>query len=64
MGEVYRADDLELRRRLDGGEAVRVTNFSDLIIIRFAQSPDGKSLLLCRGTRIRDAFHDHRVQVS
>jgi Tol biopolymer transport system component len=44
------------RRRLDGGEPERVTNFSDLAIIRFARSPDGKSLLLCRGSQNRDAF--------
>jgi hypothetical protein len=29
------------RRRLDGGEPERGTNFPDLIIIRFAPSPDG-----------------------
>jgi hypothetical protein len=44
------------RRRLDGGKPERVTNFSDLIIIRFASSPDGKSLLLCRGSQIWDSF--------
>ena len=44
------------RRPLAGGEPQRVTNFSDLAIVRFARSPDGRQLLLCRGTQTRDAF--------
>jgi hypothetical protein len=44
------------RRRVEGGEPERVTNFSDLAIVRFALSPDGRSLVACRGWQLRDAF--------
>jgi hypothetical protein len=44
------------RRRVVGGEPERVTNFPDRAVLRFAPSPDGRSLLLCRGTGVRDAF--------
>ena len=44
------------RRRVEGGEPERVTNFSDLALVRFAVSPDGRSLVMCRGTQVRDAF--------
>jgi len=44
------------RRPLAGGEPQRVSNFSDLAIVRFSRSPDGRLLLLCRGTQTRDAF--------
>lgn len=43
------------RRPLTGGEPQRLTNFSDLTIVRFARSPDGR-LVLCRGSQTRDAF--------
>jgi len=29
---------------------------SDLAILRFALSPDGRTLLVCRGSTLRDAF--------
>ena len=38
-----------------GGPIERLTNFSDLWVMRFAVSPDGQSLLLCRGVVVRDA---------
>jgi Tol biopolymer transport system component len=38
-----------------GGPIDKLTNFSDLWVMRFAVSPDGKSLLLCRGIVVRDA---------
>ena len=44
------------RRSLADGRETRVTNFTDLAILRFALSPDGRTLLLCRGTTLRDAF--------
>ena len=44
------------RRSLADGRETRVTNLTDLAILRFALSPDGKTLLLCRGTTLRDAF--------
>ena len=44
------------RRSLADGKETRVTNFTDLAIIRFALSPDGRTLLLSRGTTLRDAF--------
>jgi Tol biopolymer transport system component len=44
------------RRRVEGGEPERVTNLSDLALVRFALSPDGRSLVLCRGSQVRDAF--------
>jgi Tol biopolymer transport system component len=44
------------RRRVEGGEPERVTNFSDLAVVRFALSPDGRSLVACRGWQLRDAF--------
>jgi Tol biopolymer transport system component len=44
------------RRALADGRVERVTNFDDLAILRFALSPDGRTLLLSRGTLTRDAF--------
>jgi hypothetical protein len=38
-----------------GGPIEKLTNFSDLWVMRFAVSPDGRSLLLSRGVVIRDA---------
>jgi Tol biopolymer transport system component len=38
-----------------GGPVEKLTNFSDLWVMRFAVSPDGQSLLLCRGVVVRDA---------
>jgi Tol biopolymer transport system component/DNA-binding winged helix-turn-helix (wHTH) protein len=43
------------RQPLDGGAAVKVTNFSDQRIFNFAYSPDGQRLVLSRGTFKRDA---------
>ncbi len=45
-----------LRRSLADGRETRVTNFTDLAILRFALSPDGRTLLLVRGSTLRDAF--------
>ena len=39
-----------------GGEPRKVTNFSDRTIVRLGQSPDGKSVLVSRGTAVRVAF--------
>ena len=44
------------RQPLAGGAPAKVTNFSDLVISRFAVSPDGQSIALCRGAVTRDAF--------
>jgi Tol biopolymer transport system component len=44
------------RRSLADGQETRITNLTDLAILRFALSPDGRTLLLCRGTTLRDAF--------
>jgi eukaryotic-like serine/threonine-protein kinase len=44
------------RRSLVDGRETRVTNFTDLAIARFALSPDGRTLLVSRGTTTRDAF--------
>ena len=44
------------RQPLSGGPAEKVTNFSDLVIARFAPSPDGQWIALCRGVVARDAF--------
>jgi hypothetical protein len=44
------------RRTIANGREDRVTNFSDLAILRFALSPDGRTFLLSRGTLTRDAF--------
>jgi len=38
-----------------GGTREQVTKFNDQWIVRFALSPDGKSVLFCRGTALRDA---------
>jgi Tol biopolymer transport system component len=38
-----------------GGRREKLTNYSDLWVMRFSVSPDGKSLLLCRGVVVRDA---------
>jgi Tol biopolymer transport system component len=37
-----------------GGPREKQTNFLDLWVMRFALSPDGKTLLLCRGNVVRD----------
>jgi len=37
------------------GSRQQVTRYTDLNIARFALSPDGRTLLMCRGTLIRDA---------
>jgi serine/threonine protein kinase/Tol biopolymer transport system component len=47
------------KRPLAGGEPEKVTRFSDLAIFRFAVSPDGKTLAICRGSQNRDAFLFH-----
>ena len=44
------------RRDVATGQQARVTNFTELSILRFAISPDGGTLMLCRGTMLRDAF--------
>ena len=44
------------RRKLPNGEPEKITRFSDLAIIRFAVSPDGRTLAICRGGQNRDAF--------
>ena len=38
-----------------GGPREQVTNFTDLWIARFALSPDGQTVLFCRGNVLRDA---------
>jgi Tol biopolymer transport system component len=43
------------RQRLSGGAAEKITNYSDLMIFRFAMSRDGRQLALARGTQTRDA---------
>jgi hypothetical protein len=43
-------------QRLAGGEPEKVTNYTDLAIFRFEPSPDGRSMVLARGTQTRDAF--------
>ncbi len=43
------------RQRLAGGAPEKITNYSDLMIFRFALSPDGRQLALARGTQQRDA---------
>ena len=44
------------KRKLPNGEPEKITRFSDLAIIRFAVSPDGHTLAVCRGVQNRDAF--------
>jgi len=44
------------KQRLDGGAPEKVTGFADLVIVRFALSPDGKTFILSRGSLNRDAF--------
>ena len=44
------------RRSLADGRETRVTNLTDQAILRLVLSPDGRTLLLCRGTTLRDAF--------
>jgi Tol biopolymer transport system component len=44
------------RRPYLGGDPVKVTNFTDLTIVRFAPSPDGRWFVLCRGATLRDAY--------
>jgi eukaryotic-like serine/threonine-protein kinase len=43
-------------QRLAGGPPQRISDYNDLSIFRFAVSPDGKSILMVRGTQSRDAF--------
>jgi Tol biopolymer transport system component len=38
-----------------GGPRQKFTDFTDQWVVRFALSPDGKTLLLCRGNVMRDA---------
>ncbi|MEO5894921.1 MAG: hypothetical protein ABIS06_04415 [Vicinamibacterales bacterium] len=38
-----------------GGPREQLTNLPDQWVVRCAMSPDGKSLLLSRGTAVRDA---------
>ena len=38
------------------GAPEKVTNFADLVIVRFVFSPDGKTVIVSRGTLTRDAF--------
>jgi len=42
--------------RLAGRPAQRFTDVTDLTVFRFALSPDGRSILMARGTQSRDAF--------
>jgi Tol biopolymer transport system component len=44
------------RQPMAGGPPQKVTNFSDRVVVRFALSPDGKSLAMSRGVTQRDAF--------
>jgi Tol biopolymer transport system component len=44
------------RRTLPDGREERVTSFSDQAVLRFALSPDAKTLLMSRGALTRDAF--------
>jgi Tol biopolymer transport system component len=44
------------RRTIADGREERVTNYSEQAIVRFALSPDGRTLLLSRGALTRDAF--------
>jgi hypothetical protein len=44
------------KRKLPSGEPEKITRFSDLAIVRFAVSPDGRTLAVCRGAQTRDAF--------
>jgi Tol biopolymer transport system component len=43
-------------QKLSGGPPVRVTNFADQTLFRANRSPDGKSLIVARGSQTRDAF--------
>ena len=40
---------------LDGGSPRQLTNYTDQWILRFAIFPDGKQMVLSRGTGLRDA---------
>lgn len=40
---------------LDGGPPRRITSFEDQLIFDFAISPDGSTLAIARGPRLRDA---------
>jgi hypothetical protein len=42
--------------RLGRRTAQKITDFTDLTVFRFALSPDGRSILMARGTQSRDAF--------
>jgi Tol biopolymer transport system component len=44
------------RRAIPNGREERVTGFSEQAVLRFALSPDGKTLLMSRGSLLRDAF--------
>lgn len=39
-----------------GGLAQKITDLTDLTVFRFELSPDGRSILMARGTQSRDAF--------
>jgi hypothetical protein len=41
---------------LSGGAPTRVTNLADQTIFKGSRSPDGKTLLIARGSQTRDAF--------
>ena len=43
-------------QRLSGGAPEKITDYSDLTIFRFEPSPDGRSVVLVRGTQNRDVF--------
>ncbi len=44
------------RRTLADGRETRVTSLADMTIVRFVLSPDGRTLVLSRGTTLRDVF--------
>jgi Tol biopolymer transport system component len=43
-------------QRLDSGAPAKVTNLTDLAIVRGKRSPDGRSLILARGVAQTDAY--------
>jgi hypothetical protein len=43
-------------QRLDGGEPVKVTNLTDLGIVRGKRAADGRSLIVARGVAQTDAY--------
>jgi Tol biopolymer transport system component len=44
------------KQSMVGGPREKFTNFTDQWIVRFAVSPDGRTLLVCRGNVMRDAI--------